>query len=222
MAEYNPTTQPRAVLASNKKITKNEKRSIKHNKYSLNKEQSLFKVEPVSATITYGGGECDIDVNGDVYGIEIHYFGKLNITSRHLNHVDLNNNIGGWIMSANNETGKLIYFSFNSDPINGHQRLFEYKGDVQFNKIVVAGDETQIRGEIKKFTEDNFSSLNINFNKVDRKFRDINYTNKAKLTAKNFTGFEVAKTKNINKKTKTNIRRNRRSGSTGSSQGGSY
>ena len=226
MAEFNATQASSNELSVRKgKLTKKQKQKIKHNRYSKNKNQSARNVEPVRALVTYGGGICEIETTGDVYGIEMHYRGNLHITSKHAKLYDLNRGIGGWVMAANNSTGKLIYLNYDGEPINASQELFRYKGNVSFHNIIVAGSETQIRGELKTFETDHFSSLNTTFNKLDRKFKVINYTNKARLTPKGFTGYEVPKPKLIGKdmKTKNTIRRTTISGggATGSSGGGS-
>ena len=57
------------------KLTGKQKRAQKiklnHNKYSSSKSPSVDVVEPVNATIKYGGGAVDIEVIGSVSGIQI-------------------------------------------------------------------------------------------------------------------------------------------------------
>ena len=171
------------------KLTGKQKRAQKiklnHNKYSSSKSPS-------------------VEVIGSVSGIQINYSGEMNITTNHSSYRDLSENAGGWIMCANNKTGKLIYFNYGGKPITESQRLFSYKGNPVFHSLVVAGGETQIRGEIEQFETDIFKILNTNFSKLDRKFRNINFTNRAKITPKSFTGYEVPK---IKKKRKRSIKK---------------
>ena len=181
--------------AAVKKLSRKDKIKLAHNKYSLTKRQSVIAVEPVSAKIIYGSGNVDIEASGDVYGIQMKYSGNMNITSKHKKASEMSLDSGGWIMLANNATGRLLYFSFNGKPINGISRLFTYRGNVTFSEIIVSGQSTQIRGLLKRATTDKFKDLDTAFNKVDVSFKNLRNNGKAKSTPKMFTGYE---TKSIN------------------------
>ena len=183
-----------------------------HNKYSLSKPQSAKSVEPVSAEIIYGSGTVDIKTTGEVYGVQIKYSGNMNITSKHQKHTEMSIDNGGWIMVANNSTGKLLYFSFNGKPITGSEKLFTYRGNVKFTDVVVSGNSTQIRGILKKLETHKFKDLQTNFNKLNTKFYDLKDKGSARTTPKMFTGYE---SKPHNKNPKRLMKKNK-------NMGGSY
>ena len=80
--------------------------------YKFNRD----RVGPRKATIFCEQGECILDSEVDIMGVQIHFKGKAEITPQLPE---------GWIMQGNNN--KILIFSLSGTPIY-KQTLFTYKG----------------------------------------------------------------------------------------------
>tara|TARA_Y100001937_G_C7130882_1_gene337322 strand:+ start:2177 stop:2842 length:666 start_codon:yes stop_codon:yes gene_type:complete len=221
MAEYDAETAPNVSSLTKRKLTKKEKLSLKHNRYSLKQAQGRDFVEPVTAKVIYGNGIAEIETTGNVYGVQIKYSGKLRITSKHGNPNNINNGSGDWIMSANNNTGVLLYFSFGGQAITGKQTLFTYRGNVKFIDIVISGKNTQIKGFFAEQLTDKFKDIDTNFNKLNNTFKTLKNKGMKNLSSKMETGYELIRKSDGVKNTMRNTMR-RSNTSTSTSEGGSY
>ena len=83
------------------------------------------------ATIVCNDGDCSIDSDVEILGIEINFSGKAEITPT------LPDN---WIMQGNNK--KIIIFTIFGTPITKHQ-LFTYIGQVDITKVILANKQGQ-------------------------------------------------------------------------------
>ena len=110
------------------------------------------KTEPATgkSSIICNDGDCTIESNVDILGIEIDFVGIADITPTLPN---------GWIMQGNKN--KMLLIGLQGLPIK-NQKLFTYEGSFTIKKVIVANNEAKrIICNIEKvnptWTEQNWS-----------------------------------------------------------------
>ena len=180
-------------------------------RYSKRKQTSKNIVEPVKAIITYGGGVCELETQGRALGIQIEYIGNINIKTAYNKITDTygeNPKHNGWVLAANNETGKLLLYSMGGEPLYGKKTLFQYDGDFKITGSFVAGGNLVFDAQVKQFKKDFFNDIKHRFNDMDKKFDNLGLSGKSNRAKKKLTGYEVpdrnkkVKRSKINKKQK--------------------
>tara|TARA_Y100000592_G_scaffold97451_1_gene168222 strand:- start:588 stop:1121 length:534 start_codon:yes stop_codon:yes gene_type:complete len=129
-------------------------------------ELNKTKLADGKSSIICNDGDCFIESNVDILGIEINFTGKAKITPTLPD---------GWIMQGNKS--KMILFTLQGLPIK-NQKLFTYIGEVKINKIIVANKDAkriscEIRNVEASWTRQNWS-MDIEADTWD------NFKNKAK------------------------------------------
>ena len=84
------------------------------------------RVGPRKATISCEQGECNLDSEVDIMGIQIHFKGKVEITPQLPE---------GWILQGNNN--KMIMFALSGVAIK-KQTLFTYKGKINISNLILS------------------------------------------------------------------------------------
>ena len=82
----------------------------------------------IYAKINIYDSSINLESSYGVVGFQMNYPGNIKITSKH-------SKIGekGWVMSASNEYGKLLYFSAGcEDPLEQKSEIFKYVGDIGY------------------------------------------------------------------------------------------
>ena len=147
------------------------------------------------ATIVCNDGDCSIDSNVEILGIEINFSGKAEITPT------LPDN---WIMQGNQN--KLLIFTLQNAPLQKHS-LFNYIGEINIVKSVIANKNGL---KINYFIEDSKSnwlteSLNFDINTSQWKdIKDFRKKGEVKKTSYNLPDYDLPK---VNKKQLKQIRR---------------
>ena len=95
----------------------------------LRKNKYKRLINEQSAIISINQGECLLDSDVDVMGIQIHFSGKAVITPALPE---------GWIMQGNNNI--ILMFALQNVPIQ-KQLLFTYKGEINISKLIVSDAE---------------------------------------------------------------------------------
>jgi len=91
------------------------------------------------AKISAYDGECFLDTDTDVMGIQIHFAGKAVITPTLPD---------GWVMQGNNNI--MLMFALQNVPIQ-KQLLFTYKGEVKISKCIISDSEgLKLNGYIER------------------------------------------------------------------------
>ena len=90
--------------------------------YKFNRD----RVGPRKATISCEQGECNLDSEVDIMGIQIHFKGKVEITPQLPE---------GWILQGNNN--KMIMFALSGVPIQ-KQILFTYNGEFDIRDLIIS------------------------------------------------------------------------------------
>jgi len=110
------------------------------------------KTEPATgkSSIICNDGDCTIESNVDILGIEIDFVGTADITPTLPD---------GWIMQGNKN--KMLLIGLQGSPIK-NQKLFTYEGSFTIKKVIVANNEAKrIVCNIEKvnptWTEQNWS-----------------------------------------------------------------
>ena len=84
------------------------------------------RVGPRKATISCEQGECNLDSEVDIMGIQVHFKGKAEITPQLPE---------GWILQGNNN--KMLMFSLSGVAIK-KQTLFTYKGKINISSLILS------------------------------------------------------------------------------------
>ena len=84
------------------------------------------RVGPRKATISCEQGECNLDSEVDIMGIQVHFKGKAEITPQLPE---------GWILQGNNN--KMIMFALSGVAIK-KQTLFTYKGKINISNLILS------------------------------------------------------------------------------------
>ena len=147
--------------------------------------------------IICNGGECSIQSNVDILGIEIDFIGTADITPTLPD---------GWIMQGNKN--KMLLIALQGLPVK-NQKLFTYEGTFTIKKLIVANNEAKrIICNIEKvnptWTEQNWS-MDIEADNWDN-FKSKVKKGKATTTKYNLPDYGLPKVKPI-KKTKIKTRR---------------
>ena len=147
--------------------------------------------------IICNGGECSIESNVDILGIEIDFIGTADITPTLPD---------GWIMQGNKN--KMLLIALQGLPVK-NQKLFTYEGTFTIKKVIVANNEAKrIICNIEKvnptWTEQNWS-MDIEADNWDN-FKSKVKKGKATTTKYNLPDYGLPKVKPI-KKTKIKTRR---------------
>lgn len=101
------------------------------------------KTEPATgkSSIICNDGDCTIESNVDILGIEIDFVGIADITPTLPD---------GWIMQGNKN--KMLLIGLQGSPIK-NQKLFTYEGTINIKRVIVANkDAKQIKCNIKNVT----------------------------------------------------------------------
>ena len=101
------------------------------------------KTEPATgkSSIICNDGDCTIESNVDILGIEIDFTGTADITPTLPD---------GWIMQGNKN--KMLLIGLQGSPIK-NQKLFTYEGIINIKRVIVANkDAKQIKCNIKNVT----------------------------------------------------------------------
>ena len=147
--------------------------------------------------IICNGGECSIQSNVDILGIEIDFIGTADITPTLPD---------GWIMQGNKN--KMLLIALQGLPVK-NQKLFTYEGTFTIKKVIVANNEAKrIICNIEKvnqtWTEQNWY-MDIEADNWDN-FKSKVKKGKATTTKYNLPDYGLPKVKPI-KKTKIKTRR---------------
>ena len=94
--------------------------------YKFNRD----RVGPRKATISCEQGECILDSEVDIMGVQIHFKGNAEITPQLPE---------GWIMQGNNN--KILIFSLSGTPIY-KQTLFTYKGKIDIRNLILSDKDS--------------------------------------------------------------------------------
>ena len=84
------------------------------------------RVGPRKATISCEQGECNLDSEVDIMGIQVHFKGKAEITPQLPE---------GWILQGNNN--KMLIVSLSGVPIK-KQTIFTYKGKINISNLILS------------------------------------------------------------------------------------
>ena len=84
------------------------------------------RVGPRKATISCEQGECSLDSEVEIMGIQIHFQGKAEITPQLPE---------GWILQGNNN--KMLIVSLSGVPIK-KQTIFTYKGKINISNLILS------------------------------------------------------------------------------------
>ena len=84
------------------------------------------RVGPRKATISCEQGECNLDSEVDIMGIQVHFKGNAEITPQLPE---------GWILQGNNN--KMIMFALSGVAIK-KQTLFTYKGKINISNLILS------------------------------------------------------------------------------------
>tara|TARA_R100000234_G_scaffold102602_1_gene71857 strand:+ start:495 stop:1025 length:531 start_codon:yes stop_codon:yes gene_type:complete len=161
------------------------------------------------STIICNNGECSIQSNVDILGIEIDFVGTADITPTLPD---------GWIMQGNKN--KMLLIGLQGLPIK-NQKLFTYEGSFTIKKVIVANNQAKrIICNIEKvnptWTEQNWS-MDIEADNWDN-FKSKVKKGKATTTKYNLPDYGLPEAKPIKK---TKIKTRRRTTSSRVSSGGS-
>ncbi len=180
--------------------------------------RELNKIKRISdgkANIISNNGECFINADVGIMGIQIHFKGKAKITP---------NLPQGWFLQGNENT--ILIFTFNNIPLESGL-IFTYKGSFKINKIIVSDKNAKkincIIEETDPKWKDQLWDLDSESNNWDS-FEDKNKTGIINKTKYELPDYDLPKveTKQIKEKVKKIIQTNRTSGYSGGSGGGGY
>ena len=147
------------------------------------------------ATIVCNDGDCSIDSNVEILGIEINFSGKAEITPT------LPDN---WIMQGNEN--KIIIFTIQGIPIT-KQSLFTYIGEVNINNVILSNKEAKKVSYTITDEKSNWIKEKTTFVKSKSTWESIKDTKKkgvAKKTKFNLPDYNLPK---VDKKQLKQIRR---------------
>lgn len=113
-------------------------------------EYNRTKLAEGKSSIICNDGDCFIESNVDIMGIEIDFTGNAKITPTLPE---------GWVMQGNKY--KMLLFALQGLPIK-NQKLFTYLGEIKINKIIVANKDAKrifcaIRNVEASWTRQNWS-----------------------------------------------------------------
>ena len=151
------------------------------------KENSILEEDVI---LECTNGECYLNANNDVFGIQLHFSGVASITPTLPE---------GWIMQGNNN--KIIIFTLQNTPIQ-NQLLFTYKGVVKLNEAIICNKEAKLYNVIIKKQYTNWGSQSFDFS-VDttswEDYKDTKRVGKVKKTTYNLPDYDIP---TVEKKTK--------------------
>ena len=168
------------------------------------------RVGPRKATISCEQGECAIDSEVDIMGIQIHFQGKAEITPQLPE---------GWILQGNNN--KMLIFSLSGVAIK-KQTLFTYKGKINISNVILSDkDANKVTCGSKTSRDDWENQLNnldsdaTNWDEMEIK----KTTDKIRKTIYNLPDYNLPE---VDKKQIKKQRRTRAATTTGSGSIGGY
>mgnify|MGYP003132554524 CR=1 FL=1 len=94
-------------------------------------EYNKTKLADGKSSIICDNGDCFIESNVDIMGIEIDFIGKAKITPTLPD---------GWIMQGNKS--KMLLFTLQNLPIK-NQKLFTYFGSIKINNIIIVNNDAK-------------------------------------------------------------------------------
>ena len=169
------------------------------------------RVGPRKATISCEQGECSLDSEVEIMGIQIHFQGKAEITPQLPE---------GWILQGNNN--KMLIVSLSGVPIK-KQTIFTYKGKINISNLILSDKNAnkvtcgrQISRDDWESQSDSLSSDTTNWNEMEIK----KTTDKIRKTIYNLPDYNLPEVDK--KQIKKQQRRTRLSGTTGSGSIGGY
>tara|TARA_Y100001963_G_scaffold126628_1_gene179319 strand:- start:866 stop:1396 length:531 start_codon:yes stop_codon:yes gene_type:complete len=171
-------------------------------------EYNKTKLADGKSSIIINNGDCYIESNVDIMGIEIDFIGAASITPTLPE---------GWIMQGNKS--KMILVSLQGVGIK-NQKLFTYFGSIKINNIIVANNEG--KSVFCKIENVNPTWIRQNWSMDKETDTWDNFKNKAKKgkiskTKYNLPNYDLPKVD----KTKIKIKRRKPTSTSGGSSGGS-
>jgi len=152
------------------------------------KENSILEEDVI---LDCTNGECFLNANNDVFGIQLHFNGVASITPTLPE---------GWIMQGNKK--KIIIFTLNNLPIQ-NQLLFTYKGVVTLNKAIICNKEAKLYNVTIKRQNPNWGSQSFDFS-IDTSswedYKDTKRVGKVKKTIYNLPDYDLPKVDKITRK----------------------
>ena len=168
------------------------------------------RVGPRKATISCEQGECSLDSEVEIMGIQIHFQGKAEITPKLPE---------GWILQGNNN--KMLIVSLSGVPIK-KQTIFTYKGKINISNLILSDKNAnkvtcgrQISRDDWESQSDSLSSDTTNWNEMEIK----KTTDKIRKTIYNLPDYNLPE---VDKKQIKKQRRTRAATTTSSGSIGGY
>ena len=169
------------------------------------------RVGPRKATISCEQGECNLDSEVDIMGIQVHFQGKAEITPQLPE---------GWILKGNNN--KMLIVSLSGVPIK-KQTIFTYKGKINISNLILSDKNAnkvtcgrQISRDDWENQPNHLDSDATNWDEMEIK----KSTDKIRKTIYNLPDYNLPEVDK--KQIKKQQRRTRLSGTTGSGSIGGY
>ena len=168
------------------------------------------RVGPRKATISCEQGECSLDSEVEIMGIQIHFQGKAEITPQLPE---------GWILQGNNN--KMLIVSLSGVPIK-KQTIFTYKGKINISNLILSDKNAnkvtcgrQISRDDWESQSDSLSSDTTNWDQMEIKKTKYNI----RKTIYNLPDYNLPE---VDKKQIKKQRRTRATTTTGSGSMGGY
>mgnify|MGYP003134475986 CR=1 FL=1 len=179
----------------------------KHKKYII--KNKFIQRNEEKAIILTDNGECSLNADVDVMGIQLQFKGRAEITPTLPD---------GWILQGNNKI--IIMFTLQNTPIK-NQKLFNYNGYIDIRKAIVSNNKGERLSELIKQNGFTWGEQTFNFDieGVDwGNFKDTKINGKVKKTIYNLPDYNLPKVEKQTKKIsqKTYSRTKTSSGSSGS------
>ena len=177
--------------------------------YNFNKHKKNYG----NATIVCDNGECILDSDTDIMGIELNFKGKAEITPTLPD---------GWILQGNNH--KIIIFTLQNSPIQ-KTSLFTYTGSVEIRSVIISDkNANKLRCTITKYKPKWYhekSNIDVDTENWDDKKSSIK-VGEVKKTAYNLPDYNLPKVdKKQIKKQQQRTQRSQRTYSTTTTSSGS-
>ena len=128
------------------------------------------------ASIIVTDGECYLDSESNIVGIEISFYGNAEITPQLPD---------GWIMQGNNR--KMLIFRMSGSPIQ-KRLLFTYTGSVNITKSMIINDKAEKVSEKNKQDKSKWNEDNFQFDSDTTKWiARKNYNSNGKVKRQSIT-----------------------------------